>query len=62
MTTIALSDDTKARIDELVDGKSYDVKLQKLIDGFENDSKSLDESDVKAIVDRKIDELKCEMR
>lgn len=61
-TTIQLSKGTKDEIDSLVDGKNYDVKLQKLIDGYESEAKSLDESDVKAIVDKRIEELKRELR
>jgi len=61
-TTIQLDKSTKDIIDEIVDGKNYNAKLLKLIDGYENQNKSLDESDVEAIVDRKIERLKSEMR
>lgn len=61
-TTIQLDKSTKDEIDDLVDGKNYDVKLQKLIDGYNQEGKSLDESDVRAIVEREIESLKREMR
>jgi len=62
ITTVQLDKSTKAKINDLVDGKNYNAKLLKLIDGYENQNKSLDESDVEAIVDRKIERLKSEMR
>jgi len=62
ITTIQLDKATKDKIDDLVDGKNYNAKLLKLIDGYENQNKSLDESDVEAIVERKIERLKSEMR
>ena len=37
-TTIQLDKSTKAEIDELVDGKNYDRKVQKLIEGYNPDS------------------------
>jgi len=61
-TTIQLDKSTKDIIDEIVDGKNYNAKLLKLIDGYEKTQESLDESDVEAIVDRKIERLKSEMR
>ena len=61
-TTIQLDKSTKAEIDDLVDGKNYTVKLQKLIDGNRDTDESLDESDVRAIVDKRIDDLKRQLR
>ena len=61
-TTIQLDKSTKDEIDDLVDGKNYTVKLQKLIDGYRNTEESLDESDVRAIVDKRIDDLKRQLR
>jgi len=61
-TTIQLDKSTKDEIDNLVDGKNYDVKLQKLIDGYRDTDESLDESDVRAIVDKRIDDLKRQLR
>ena len=61
-TTIQLDKSTKDEIDKIVDGKNYDVKLQKLIDGYRDTDESLDESDVRAIVDKRIDDLKRQLR
>jgi hypothetical protein len=61
-TTIQLDKSTKDEIDNLVDGKNYTVKLQKLIDGYRDTDESLDESDVRAIVDKRIDDLKRQLR
>ena len=61
-TTIQLDKSTKDEIDDLVDGKNYTVKLQKLIEGYNDSRDGLDESDVRAIVDKRIEDLKRDLR
>ena len=60
--TVQISHETKDLIDETVSGGSYAEKVQKLVDGYNQEGKSLDESDVRAIVEREIESLKREMR
>lgn len=50
MTTIAVDKATKDDLDALVDGKNYDVKLQKLIEAYGGDSESVDEARIREIV------------
>jgi len=61
-TSIQLDQSTKDKIDSLVDAKNYNQKLLKLIDGYEDTTKTLDESDVERIVEREIEQLKRELR
>jgi len=64
-TTIQLKKETKKRLDKLkrADGESYDSVVKLLIANYdESQSERLDESDVETIVDRKIDQLKRELR
>jgi len=65
-TTIQLDESTKDRLDELkrVDGESFDSVVKMLIANYNNSqdsNESLDESDVKAIIDREIEQLKREL-
>jgi hypothetical protein len=64
-TTIQLKKETKETLDKLkrADGESYDSVVKLLIANYdESQSERLDESDVETIVDRKIDQLKRELR
>ena len=64
-TSIQLKESTKDDLDEIkrVDGESYDSVVKLLIANYNNDeSDRLTESDVETIVDRKIDQLKRELR
>ena len=65
-TSIQLTTETKDDLDDLkrVDGESYQSVVRMLIANYNNSqsNKALDESDVETIVDRKIDQLKMEMR
>jgi hypothetical protein len=55
-TTIACSKATKDDIDALVDGKNYDVKLQKLIDGYSPGEESTDDARIREIAREEIRE------
>jgi hypothetical protein len=53
-TTIACSKATKNDIDALVDGKNYDVKLQKLIDGYSGGPESVDDDRIRELAREEI--------
>ena len=65
-TTIQIDVSTKSDLEQLkrVDGESYDSVVKMLIANYNEpqENAGLDESDVEAIVNRKIDELKRELR
>jgi len=63
-TTIQITTAQKAELDSLKhnSGESYKSVLQRIIDEHESSTESLDESDVQAIVNREIEQLKREMR